>query len=68
MFKEDAADFEDNTKCCICNNFYVHGDVIVREWCCFSAKYTGCVNGGYNINLEHQKASDINLAPSCRFF
>ena len=30
MTKEVAEHFENPTKCGICNNFYVHGDVIVR--------------------------------------
>ena len=31
MIKEDNQDFENSTKCCICDNTYVDGEVKVRD-------------------------------------
>ena len=33
MTKEDDKDFENSTKCWICDNVYVDGDVKVRDHC-----------------------------------
>ena len=35
MTKEDDEDFENYTKCCVCGNAYVDGDVKVRDHHCY---------------------------------
>ena len=37
--KEDNENFKKSTKCCICNNDYVDGDVKVRDHCHITGKY-----------------------------
>ena len=41
MTKEDAVDLEKSTKCWICNNTYVDGDVKVRDHCHITRKHRG---------------------------
>ena len=38
MTKEDDEDFENSTKCWICDNDYIDGDVEVRDHCCVTGK------------------------------
>ena len=37
--KEDNEDFENSTKCWICDNDYINGDVKVRDHCHITGKY-----------------------------
>ena len=39
MTKEVDEDFENSTKCCICDNAYVDGDIKVRGHCHITEKY-----------------------------
>ena len=39
MAKEVDKDFENSTKCCICDNAYVDGDIKVRGHCHITEKY-----------------------------
>ena len=39
MAKKDGADFENSTKCWICDNVFVDGDVKVRAPCHITGKY-----------------------------
>ena len=39
MTKKDNEDFENSTKCWICDNAYFDGDVKVRDHCHFTGKY-----------------------------
>ena len=39
MAKKDVEDFETSTKCWICDNHYVDGDVKLKEHCYITEKY-----------------------------
>ena len=39
MTKEDNDDFDNSTKCCICDNDYIDGDVKARDHCHITAIY-----------------------------
>ena len=39
MTKEDNEDFENSTKCWICDNDYIDTDVKVRDYCHITGKY-----------------------------
>ena len=39
MTKEDHEDFENSTKCWICDNDYIHADVKLRDHCHITGKY-----------------------------
>ena len=41
MTKEDDKDFKNSTKCCICDNTYVDGDLKVKDHCHITRKYRG---------------------------
>ena len=41
MTKEDNENFQNSTKCWICNNDYVDNDNEVRDLCHISGKYGG---------------------------
>ena len=47
MTIEDNEDFQNSTKCWICDNSYVDTDVKVRDHCHITGK-----NGDCNINLR----------------
>ena len=42
MTKEDNEDFENSTKCWICDNGYVDNDVKVRDDCHITGQYSLC--------------------------
>ena len=42
--KEDKEDFENSTKCWICNNDFIDGNVKVRYHCHITGKYRDCMN------------------------
>ena len=42
MTKKDNKDFENSTKCCICDNDYIDNDVKVRDHCDVAGKYRFC--------------------------
>ena len=52
MTKEDNEDFENSTKCWICDNDYINNDVKVRDHCHNTGKYRGSVHRDYNINVR----------------
>ena len=52
MTKKDDEDFENSTKCWICDNIYVDCDVKVRDDCHITGKYRGCGHRNCNINVE----------------
>ena len=49
MTKEDSKDFENSTKCWICNNVYVDHGVETRDHCHISAKNRGSAHSDCNI-------------------
>ena len=56
MTKNDNEDFENSTKCWICDNVYFDGDVKVRDHCHTTGKYRGSAyrNRNINVNLNHK--------------
>ena len=52
MTKKDNEDFENSTKCWICDNAYFDGDVKSRDHCYVTGKYRGSVHGDCNINVK----------------
>ena len=52
MTKEDHEDFENSTKCWICDNAYVNGDVKVRNYCHITGKYRSSAHRDCNINVK----------------
>ena len=59
--KEDNEDFENSTKCWICNNDYIDNDVKVRGHCHITGKYRGSANRNCNINVELNKKNPVVL-------
>ena len=52
MTKEDNEDFENSTKCCICDNDYIDTDVKVRDHHHITGKYRGSAQRDCNINVK----------------
>ena len=52
MSKEDNEDFENSTKCWICDNNYIDNDVIVRDHCHVTGRYRGSSHRDCNINVK----------------
>ena len=52
MTNKNDEDFENSTKCLICDNDYVDGDVKVRNHCHITEKYRGSVHTDCNVNVK----------------
>ena len=52
MSKADNEDFENSTKCWICDNTYADSDVKVRDNCHIIGKYRGSSHRDCNINVK----------------
>ena len=52
MTTEDDEDFENSTKCWICDNVYADGDVKVRDPCHITGKYRDSAHRNCNINAK----------------
>ena len=52
MTKEHNEDFEKSTKCWICDNNYIDGDVKVRDHCRITEKHIGSEHRDCNINVK----------------
>ena len=52
MTKEDSEDFENSTKCWICDNDYVNNDIKLRYHCHITGKYRGSAERDCNINVK----------------
>ena len=52
MTEEDNEDFENSTKCWICDNDYIDGIVKLRDHFHISGKYRGSAHRDCNINLR----------------
>ena len=50
--KKDNEEFENSTKCWICNNDYIDGDFKVRDYCDITGKYRGSAHWDCNINVK----------------
>ena len=53
MTKKDYKDFKNFTKCWICDNAYIKGDVKVRGHCDITGKYRSSAIKIYKIKLRH---------------
>ena len=54
MTKEDNEDFENSTKCWICDNDYIDSDVKVRDHCHITGKYRVFAYRDVNVKLNHK--------------
>ena len=52
MIKKDNDNFQNSTKCWICDNHYINGDVKVRDHCHITAKYRDSTHRDCNINVK----------------
>ena len=52
MTKKDNEDFENPTKCWMCDNDYIDNNVEVRDYCHITAKCKGSAHRNYDINLK----------------
>ena len=52
MTKKDNEDFENSTKCWICNNDYIDNDTEVRHHCHITGKYRSSAHRYCNINVK----------------
>ena len=52
MSEKDDEDFENSTKCWICDNDNIDNDVKVRDHCHITGKYRGSANRDCNINVK----------------
>ena len=52
MTDKDNEDFENSTKCWICDNDYIDSDVKVRDHCHNTGKYTDSAPRDWNINVK----------------
>ena len=50
--KTDNEDFENSTKCWICDNDYIYNDVKLRDHCHTTIKYRGSAHRDCNINVK----------------
>ena len=59
MTKEDSEDFENSTKCWICDNDYIDGDVRVRNHCHITGKYRGSAHRDCNVNVKLNQKTPV---------
>ena len=52
MTKKDNENFENSSKCWICDNNYIDKDVKVRDHCHITGKYRGYAHRDCNINVK----------------
>ena len=52
MNKKDNEDFENSTKCWVCDNDGINGDVTVKDHCPITGKYRGSAHRDCNINVK----------------
>ena len=52
MAKKDDENFENSTKCWICDIVYVDGDVKVGDHCYVTGKYEGSAYRDFNIKVK----------------
>ena len=52
MSKKDEEDFENSTKHWICDDFYVDGNLKVRDHCHITGKYRGSADRDCNIKVK----------------
>ena len=59
MPKDDNEDYENSTKCWICDNSFVDGDVKVRDHCHITRKYRSSAHRDFNINVKLNQKSPV---------
>ena len=52
MTKKEYEDFENSTKCWVCDNDSIDGDVKVKYHCHITGKYRGSAQRDCNINIK----------------
>ena len=52
MTIKDNEDFENSTKCWICDNTYFDGDAKPRDHCQINGKYSASAHRGFNIKVK----------------
>ena len=52
MTKRDNKDFENSTKCWICDNDYIDCDVKVRDHCHITRKYRGSAHKDHCVSVK----------------
>ena len=52
MTEEDNKDFENSTKCCICENDYIDDDVKEKDHFHITRKYRGSAYRDCNVNVK----------------
>ena len=52
MTKKHNKDFKNSTKCWICDNINVEGNVKVKDHCHITGKYTDSAHRDCNINVK----------------
>ena len=52
MTKKDIEDFKNSTKCWICDNINVEGDVKVNDHCHITGKYRDSEHKDFNIKVK----------------
>ena len=58
--KRDNGDFENSTKCWICDNAYFDANSKLKDYCHITEKYRGSAHTDCNINVK------LNHQTSCR--
>ena len=61
MTEKDNEDFENSTKCWICDHVYVESDAKVRNHCHTTGKHRGSAHRDCNINVKLQNKIHIIL-------
>ena len=60
LIKNDNEDFEISTKCWICDNDFIDGDVKIRDNCLITGKCRVSAHRDCNINIKlNQKIHDL---------
>ena len=67
MTNEDSEDFKNSTKCWICDNGYIDGDVKVSNLCQITEQYRGSAKGDCNINVKSNHDSHLNMQELGKF-
>ena len=52
MTKKNNVDFQNSSKCCICDNDYIGGDVKVKDHCHVTGKYRRSAHRDCDINVK----------------
>ena len=59
MTRKDNQDFENCTKCLICDNDFTDNDVKVTDHCHITGKNKGSAHRGFNINIKLYHKSPV---------